>query len=156
MKASRLVVRAALIVTSLAGLMSISPAAEINPAAVTFKLPDQIKWSPADNRGVQAATLLGDPDKPGFYVVLTKWLKGNHFSRPHFHPNDRYIQVLSGTWWVGTGPKFDPDNLTVPMPAGSFVTHFAKQVHWDGAKDEDAVLLIMGEGPATATGAEQK
>jgi hypothetical protein len=22
---------------------------------------------------------------------------------------------------------------------------------WDGAKDEDAVLLIMGEGPATST-----
>ena len=42
-----------------------------------------------------------------------------------------------------------------PMPAGSFVTHFAKQVHRDGAKDEDAVLLIMGEGPATSTGAEE-
>ena len=26
-----------------------------------------------------------------------------------------------------------------------------KQVHRDGAKDKDAVLLIMGEGPATAT-----
>jgi hypothetical protein len=64
--------------------------------------------------------------------------------------------VLSGTWWVGTGPKFDPDHLTVPMPAGSFVTHFGKQVHWDGAKDEDAVLLIMGEGPATSTAAEEK
>jgi hypothetical protein len=24
------------------------------------------------------------------------------------------------------------------MPAGTFVTHFGKQVHWDGAKDEDA------------------
>ena len=35
------------------------------------------------------------------------------------------------------------------MPAGSFVSHYVKQVHWDGAKDEDAVLLIMGEGPAT-------
>jgi hypothetical protein len=45
---------------------------------------------------------------------------------------------------------------TTPMPAGSFVTHFAKQVHWDGAKDEDAVLLIMGEGPATSTAAEEK
>jgi quercetin dioxygenase-like cupin family protein len=156
MKVLRLVVRAALIATSLAGLMSVSLAAELNPAAVTFKLPDQIKWSPIDPRGVQSATLLGDPDKPGFYVVLTKWLKGNHFSRPHFHPNDRYIQVLSGTWWVGTGPKFDPENLTVPMPAGSFVTHVAKQVHWDGAKDEDTVILVMGEGPATATGAEQK
>ena len=39
---------------------------------------------------------------------------------------------------------------------GSFVTHFGKQVHWDGAKDEDAVLLIMGEGPATSTAAEEK
>jgi hypothetical protein len=37
------------------------------------------------------------------------------------------------------------------MPAGSFVTHFGKQVHWDGAKDTDAVLLIVGEGPATTT-----
>ena len=37
------------------------------------------------------------------------------------------------------------------MPPGSFVTHFGKLVHWDGAQDEDAVLLIMGEGPATAT-----
>lgn len=35
------------------------------------------------------------------------------------------------------------------MPPCSFVTHTGKQVHWDGAKDEDAVL-IMGEGPATA------
>jgi hypothetical protein len=54
-------------------------------------------------------------------------------SRPHFHPNDRFITVLKGTWWVGTGAKFDPDN-TVPMPAGTFVTHFGKQVHYDGAR----------------------
>ena len=37
------------------------------------------------------------------------------------------------------------------MPAGTFVTHYGKQVHWDGAKDTDAVLLIVGEGPATST-----
>jgi hypothetical protein len=52
---------------------------------------------------------------------------------------------------VGSGAKFDPEHGTVPMPPGSFVTHYGKQVHWDGAKDEDAVLLIMGEGPATST-----
>ena len=56
---------------------------------------------------------------------------------------------------AGSGTKFDPANTT-PMPAGSFVTHFGKQVHWGGAKDDDAVLLIMGEGPATATAAEEK
>lgn len=141
---------------ALAGMLSVSSAAELNPAAVTYKLPDQIPWSPVDARGAQNAVVVGDPSKPGFYVVYTKWTKGNHFSRPHFHPNDRYIVVLKGTWWVGSGPKFDPDHGTVAMPAGSFVTHFGKQVHWDGAKDEDAVLLIMGEGPATATEVEQQ
>jgi len=93
--------------------------------------------------------LVGDPSKPGLYMVLTKWLPGN-MSRPHWHPNDRFITVLSGTWWVGTGETFDPAS-TVPMPAGTFVTHFGKQVHYDGAKDGEAVLLIVGEGPATST-----
>jgi len=134
-----------------AGMLSISSAAELNSAAVVYKLPDQIPWSPVDARGAQSAVVVGDPTKPGFYMVYNKWTKGNHFSRPHFHPNDRYIVVLQGTWWVGSGPKFDPEHGTVPMPAGSFVTHYGKQVHWDGAKDEDAVLLIMGEGPATST-----
>src|ERR1700735_3237186 len=135
---------------SLASMLSISSAAELNPAALIYKLPDQIPWGPVNALGAQSAVVVGNPDKPGFYMVYNKWTKGNHFSRPHFHPNDRYIAVLQGTWWVGTGPKFDPSNTT-PMPAGSFVTHFCKQVDWDAAKDENPVLLIMGEGPATST-----
>ena len=132
-------------------------AADLNPAAVAFKVPAQIPWQDnPNNPGVKNATLVGDPSKPGLYVVMVKWLPGN-MSRPHFHPNDRFIQVLSGTWWVGTGTKYDPDN-TVPMAAGTFVTHFGKQVHYDGAKPEtgEAVLLIVGEGPATSTPAEAK
>ena len=35
----------------------------------------------------------------------------------------------------------------MPVKAGSFVTHIAEQVHHDGAKDEETVLLIVGEGP---------
>jgi len=138
-----------------AAMFGIGSATELNPAAVIYKLPDQIPWSPVDARGAQNAVVVGDPSKPGFYVVYTKWTKGNHFSHPHFHPNDRYIVVLQGTWWVGSGSKFDPDHGTVAMPTGSFVTHFGKQVHWDGAKDEDAVLLIMGEGPATSSPVEE-
>jgi hypothetical protein len=127
-------------------------AAEIDPKAVIFKLPDQIEWT--GTGGNRSAVLAGDPTKPGLYVVINKWLAGNNFSRPHFHPNDRFITVLKGTWWVGTGNKFDPAN-TVPMREGTFVTHFGKQVHWDGAKDEDAILLIVGEGPATNTRVEE-
>ena len=57
--------------------------------------------------------------------------------------------MLSGTWWVGTGSMYDPANLTVPLKQGTFVTHFGNRVHWDGAKDEDVTLLIVGEGPVT-------
>jgi hypothetical protein len=126
---------------------------DLNPAAITYKLPDQIKWTD-EPIGSKHAVLWGDPNKPGLYVVLVKWT-AHHMSHPHFHPNDRFITVLSGTWWVGTGAKFDPDS-TVALPAGTFVTHFGKQIHYDGAKDEDAVLEIVGEGPATATPAETK
>ena len=116
-----------------------------DPTVMSYKLPDQIEWK-ARPEGVEVYVMWGDPSKAGPYALLVKWLP-HHMSQPHTHPNARYITVLKGTWWVGTGEKFDPDNST-PMPAGSFVTHFAKQVHWDGAKDEECILEIVGEGPA--------
>ena len=57
--------------------------------------------------------------------------------------------------WVGTGTKFDPANGAVPMKPGSFVTHFGNRIHWDGAKDEDVTLAIIGEGPVTTVLADQ-
>jgi hypothetical protein len=138
------------------GVGNLVRAAELNPAAIAYKLPDQIPWGPTDAMGAQRAVVVGDPSKPGFYAEFLRWTKGNHFSRPHFHPHDRYITVISGTWYIGSGEKFDPEHGTVAMPAGSFVTHYGKQVHWDGAKDEDAVLLIVGEGPETATSVAEK
>ncbi|MGH9864509.1 MAG: cupin domain-containing protein [Candidatus Acidiferrales bacterium] len=124
---------------------------KLNPAALIYKLPSQIQWTD-DPIGAKTAVLVGDPSKLGLYVMLVKWTP-HHMSHPHWHPNDRFITVLSGTWWVGTGTKFDPES-TVPMQAGTFVKHFGKQVHYDGAKDEEAVLEIVGEGPATATPAK--
>jgi hypothetical protein len=122
---------------------------QLDPKVVTFKLPDQIAWKDNPKAGNRSAVLQGDPTKPGPYAMLLQWLPGN-MSRPHFHPNDRFFIVISGTWWVGSGPTFDP-NATVPVRAGSFVTHFAKGVHFDGAKDEEATILVWGEGPATST-----
>ena len=124
-------------------------AQQVDPKIVGFKLPDQIEWNTNPAGTNRSAVLQGDPSKPGPYAVLLQWLPGN-MSRPHFHPNDRHFIVVSGTWWVGSGPEFKPD-ATVPMPAGSSVTHFAKGVHYDGAKDEQATILVWGEGPATST-----
>ena len=135
-----------------AGLCWIARAADVDPKIAAITPPDQIKWR--TTKSADTAVLAGDPSKPGLYVILVKWHPHN-MSRPHFHPNDRYITVLSGTWWVGTGPKYDPES-TVPVHAGSFVTHFGKQIHYDGAKDEEVVLEIVGEGPETPTQAEKK
>jgi hypothetical protein len=131
---------------------SIGTAADLDPKAIAIQLPAQIKWV-KQGAGAESAVLVGDPSKPGLYVVLQKWLPHNN-SRPHFHPNDRYITVISGTWWVNTGPNYDPDGMK-PVPAGSFVTHFAKEVHYDGAKDGECILQIVGMGPATSTSAQK-
>ena len=121
-----------------------------DPSVLSYRVPAELKWTKSEaNPGLETAILYGDPAKPGPYAVRNRF-SPNSFSRPHFHPNDRYILVLSGTWWVGTGEKFDPATTTA-MPAGSFVVHYGRKVHWDGAKDEPCELLIYGEGPATST-----
>jgi hypothetical protein len=144
-----------LVVAAIAIVLSLgsAKATDLNPAALAYKLPNQITWT-EEPSGAKTAVLRGDPSKAGLYIILVKWTP-HHMSHPHFHPNDRFITVLSGTWWVGTGTKFDPGS-TVPMPPGSFVTHFGKQIHYDGAKDAEVTLEIVGEGPQTATPAEEK
>ena len=125
-------------------------AAEPDPAVMSYKMPESIKWTEsAAYPGLRNALLHGDPSKPEQYVVRNRF-SPNTFSRPHFHPNDRIIVVLSGTWWVGSGEKFDPDS-TKPMPPGSVVVHYGGKVHYDGAKDEPCEILIYGMGPATST-----
>lgn len=126
----------------------------LDPKAVTYIRPDQYKWrDPFHKSPTNQVVLHGDPSKPGLYVTLNRFSPGA-FSRPHFHPNDRFIMVLKGTWWVGTGPTFDTNN-TVPMPTGTFVTHFGKGIHYDGAKDEEVMVFITGMGPATSTRVNQ-
>jgi len=150
--------RLALAVVLLAGLSGLSShvsaraIGDLNPKAITITLPSDIKWTKTATS--ERAVLYGEPSKPGYYSELVRWLPHNN-SRPHYHPNDRFIQVLSGTWWVQTGAKYDPAGFK-PIPAGSFVVHTAKEIHYDGAKDEPCLLLISGQGPDTSVQAEEK
>jgi hypothetical protein len=128
----------------------------LNPNAVAFLPPAQIPWHDvAAIPGLKIANLVGDGTKPGeLYVQMIHW-PPHTMSHPHYHANARYITVLSGTWWVGTGTKFDPEK-TVPMTAGTFVTHFAHEIHYDGGRDSEAVIEIVGIGPAAMIPAEVK
>jgi uncharacterized protein GlcG (DUF336 family)/quercetin dioxygenase-like cupin family protein len=114
-----------------------------NTNAVTFVLPAGLKFEgpPGETR----AKLYGDPELPGAYGIIYKWEPG-HNSKPHTHAADRFGYVISGTWWMSTSTTEDKATL-YPVPAGSFVTHKANQVHWDGGVDTVAYVLVTGIGP---------
>ena len=48
-----------------------------------------------------------------------------------------------GRLWAQVGQE-----ATTPVPAGSFVIHHANKIHYDGAKDEEVLLQIIGVGPS--------
>ncbi len=127
-------------------------AAEPDPKIISYVLPDKIPWKVGKN--ADTANLEGDPSKPGIYIQMIRWHPGN-MSRPHTHNTDRFVRVLSGTWYMGWGPKYDPPS-TFGVKEGTYVVHHANEIHYDGAKDEECVLYIVGMGPLVTTPAEQK
>ena len=64
--------------------LNASSAAELNSAAVIYKLPDQIPWGPVNAAGAQSAVVVGDPAKPGFYMVYNKMDQGQSFQPAPF------------------------------------------------------------------------
>jgi quercetin dioxygenase-like cupin family protein len=96
--------------------------------------------------------VFGDPTKPGFYVYRNRFRPGIA-TRPHYHDKDRYVTVLKGTWWTDEGDVYRPDKM-IPIKAGGFMFHPAGLHHYDGAKDEETIVQIMGMGPVTTTDTE--
>ncbi len=147
---------AVMIVTLAAAALSMAhpsgaQAVAIDRGSRDYTLPDQMQWRDTENG--KTANLYGDPSKPGLYAYILK--RGpNSWSTPHFHDNDRFVTVLDGTFWVGTG-AFDPQR-TVPLKPGSFVRDIAGGVHFDGTKDDGATLYVVGIGPAPSHPAEPK
>jgi quercetin dioxygenase-like cupin family protein len=109
--------------------------------------PAQIMYGPNPaGSGPDIAVIYGDPAKAGFYIIRARFKPGV-MSMPHQHPTDRHVTVISGTWWAGTGSTFDPEKTT-PLGPGSYMLHPAGKVHFDGAKDVEAIVEIKGIGPA--------
>jgi predicted metal-dependent enzyme (double-stranded beta helix superfamily) len=124
-------------------------AVAVDRASRDYTLPDQMQWRATEDG--TTSSLYGDPSKPGLYAYIVK--RGpNAWSKPHFHDNDRFVTVLEGTLWVGTG-KLDPQR-TVPLKAGSFVRDVAGGIHFEGTKDDGATLYFIGIGPTPSHPAE--
>lgn len=142
MKATLFVLLALLSVTSVALLFAQNPVVRVTP--------DKLKWqSNPEDLGFSQAIVEGDPAKPGIYIIQVKFPPGV-MSKPHFHGETRYATVIKGTWYTGEGDVFDPSK-TVPLKPGSFMKHPAGTHHYDGSKDEEVIVQLMGMGPSTTT-----
>jgi hypothetical protein len=115
--------------------------------------PETMKWVdyPGDGAqfGIKQVYVFGDSSKPGLYIIRLTFPPGV-MSLPHSHPDTRIGTVIKGTWWTGTGDKFDPAS-TVPVPVGGVMVHPAGFVHYDGARAEETIVQMMGIGPSGKT-----
>ena len=105
-------------------------------------------WANVPPGSGEMATLYGDLNKPGPYLVMMRWNPG-WFSAPHTYATDRICVVVFGTWWVNSGIDFAPENAT-PVRPGGYVKRTARTPHYDGVlrgQHEPAVIAIFGLGP---------
>jgi quercetin dioxygenase-like cupin family protein len=94
---------------------------------------------------VRLAVLVGDPSKPGPYVIRVK-VPGGVKMMPHKHPEDRIYTVISGVFYIGLGETFDDSKLTAYAP-GSIVVLPGGQPHFHWAKSGEYISQVTAIGP---------
>ena len=120
-------------------------AADIPKDAVKFT-PGELKWKPSPRvPGLEDAGIIGDSTKPGPYLFRVKFPR-NFVLQAHSHPDERSYTIISGTWYIGWGEKYDPTKL-IALPPGSFYTEPANVPHFVATKDEETVIQVSGTGP---------
>ena len=90
------------------------------------------------------AVLSGDPTKKGLFTVRLQAPAGYKVP-PHTHPTAENITVISGTFNVGTGDKFD-EAAGKSLQAGGFVVMPAEMKHYAWSTG-DVIIQIHGKGP---------
>jgi hypothetical protein len=84
-----------------------------------LKLPQDIEFKGPLTGPPQTVVLYGDPTKPGLFVSRVKFSAGWK-DPPHWHPDEvRTVAVLSGTFYFGSGEKWDESKLRA-YPPGTF------------------------------------
>jgi quercetin dioxygenase-like cupin family protein len=109
--------------------------------------PNKIEWKEGPAvlpKGAQIAVLEGDPSKEGPFVFRVKVPDGYRIP-PHTHPKAERVTVISGTFNLGMGVKFD-EKATMSLPAGTYGCWEAGMEHFVWARGE-TVVQFHGMGP---------
>src|SRR5438477_12500121 len=109
--------------------------------------PDDLTWGdvpPGLPPGAKMAVLSGDPTKKGLFTVRMQAPAGYKVP-PHTHPTAENIAVISGTFNIGMGDKFD-EAAGKSLEVGGFVVLPAGMKHYAWSTG-DAIIQIHGKGP---------
>jgi hypothetical protein len=146
MKKTAVLTLLALVVIGLAVAQSSSSSGSARQAPELCS-PSSINWKPGPGSlppGAQFAVLEGDPAKDGPFTMRVK-LPDGYKIPPHMHPGVEHITVLSGTFNLGTGDKFDKAK-TQELVAGTFGFWPAGMKHFAWTKGE-TIVQLHGLGP---------
>ena len=103
--------------------------------------PKAIPWIPIFE-GAEIAVLSGDPNKAGSPFVIRVRHRDGVDVPPHWHSIDEAITVLSGTWVMGLGERFDL-SVAQEFPAGSYLVVPKAVPHFAVCKGE---TIVQGHG----------
>jgi quercetin dioxygenase-like cupin family protein len=109
--------------------------------------PTELTWvdaPPGLPPGAKMAVLDGDPSKKGSFTVRLQAPAGYKIP-PHTHPTAERITVISGTFHLEMGDKFD-EAAGREMATGSFAVMPAGMKHFAWNTGE-SIVQIQSEGP---------
>jgi quercetin dioxygenase-like cupin family protein len=126
---------------------SANRAAQINSKTQSSHIlvpPESVKWK-ALNAGQWLAVVSGSPNTEGASFVIRIKLADGVKIAPHWHPMDEHVTVVTGTFYMGMGEKFN-ESLATEMPTGSYGLMPKEMRHFAWAKGE-TIIQIHGIGP---------
>jgi quercetin dioxygenase-like cupin family protein len=119
------------------------------PGQDVFKsvLPEDVDWKPfaAFPPSARLAVIVGDPAKPGPYVIRVK-VPGGVKLMSHRHPEDRVYTIISGVFYIGRGDQFDGDKVQA-YPPGSVIVLPGDTSHFHWARSGEYIAQVTAIGP---------
>ena len=123
---------------------------------------NEIRFTPAEYRfpqrgnpgtgssgigGIKTVVFKGNPEQLGLYTIMLR-VPAHTRIAAHSHRDDRIATVISGTWHIGYGDRFDEAKLKA-LPPGSFYPEPPSQNHFAETDNEPVVVQITGFGPSS-------
>lgn len=140
-RSSTIVCRIAVAGVLLAGALALAQSGHVVVSA------GELQWSaapPSLPAGARAAVLEGNPAEAGPFTMRLR-LPNNYKIPPHWHPAIEHVTVLSGTFHLGVGDKWNETTGKTLSP-GSFAV-MPPQMHHFAWTTQETVIQLHGNGP---------